>query len=229
MASHPNIPPRSRGRSLYERQVELNAPNSNKSIDLDTSYNSKHLPPLKSSYSIATPNISTPPVTQNHRVYSPILPHRHSPSSVESYAHTRNNNVQLISVQPRTETNYFREISTSPPLPPKLSSLSTSPSKYLETDFPVYENIPKEQNNYTYTNEKSSKYSPYDDDDDVIHQESFNEQNSTSDSFDDETEYNLNTTTSVPNDQNDSKFLLLRKKFIYINKSIYENFYLFFL
>lgn len=200
MASQSNVPPRSRGYSLYERQFKLNAPDSNKPVDLDAPPISKPLPPLKISQSLASTHIPTSSLTHNQHSYSPILPHRRSPSSTESYAHTNNNNVQLISVQPRVESTYYKETPSSPSVP------KTPSSKFLETDFPLYENIDKEEIESTAVIEKAFDFIQHDDDDDVIHQRSFNEEESDNDSFDDETEDILDRTRSIPNDQNDSKF-----------------------
>jgi hypothetical protein len=169
--------------------------------------------------------MTSPPVsslTSSGVHHSPPLLHRRLPSSsTKSYADSNDNSVQLLSVHPRLESDYIKEV--SPPPPPAVSS------KLLETDFPLYENYTPEEseeetnetsipNDSTFTSivEQAFDYLPsHDDDDDVIHQENHNEQECSNDSFDDENEDNsintndLDATRSVPNHQNDSKFAFL--------------------
>jgi hypothetical protein len=207
MASPPSLPTltktQSRGISLFDRQVQLHGQNSDKPPpSLNVSYTPKPLPPLKSSHSISSPPVPTSSVTHQHQPYSPMPIHPRSPSTTtESDAHSNNNNVQLLSVHPRPESNYIKEIPPPAPLKPKISS------KFLETDFPLYENFDKEETECTAVVEKAFDYLTHDDDDDVIHQDSLNEQEDNSDSFDDENEDNFDVTTSIQNHPSDSKLI----------------------
>jgi hypothetical protein len=218
MATPPGITgePRSRGHSLFDRQAQLHSVDADKSSSPNVSYKPKPLPPLRSSHSIASPPVSTSSVSHHHQTYSPLPTHRRTPSiPTDSSAHSNTNNVQLLSVHPRPESNYIKETHPSAPLPSSVSS------KLLETDFPLHENGEKEElenvipNDATCTAviEQAFDYlTTHDDDDDVIHQESTNEQEYNSDSFDDDNEDNsvnpndLDATASTQHHQHDSKF-----------------------
>ncbi|CAF1103919.1 unnamed protein product [Rotaria sordida] len=220
MAAPPSDPllPKSRGHSLFDRQAQLHAKDGDKSSNSTISDSHKPLIPFKTVHSIPTPLSTTSPVTHLPHQYTPLQMHTRSPVlSTESYAHSKDNNVQLISIHPRPESNYIKDPSQPP---------SISPSKLQETDFPLYEypKIEEESekitnenilsNDTTYTNviEKISNYSPtYDDDDDVvIHQENYDEREYHNESFDDEDEDNsvntndLDTTLGIHSYPNDS-------------------------
>jgi hypothetical protein len=218
MATPPSAPSmsKSRGYSLFGRQAQLHGHDPNKPSSLNTSDTAKPLPPIKTSHSLSSPPLPISSVLhqQHHPSYSPLLIHRRSPSSTtESYAHSNDNNVQLLSVHPRPDSDYIKEIPPPAPLAPTLSS------KLLETDFPLYEeseNSVPNDSAYTAVIEKAFDYLPtHDDDDDVIHQENSHEQEPNSDSFDDEEEDNsVNTNefdagTSTRNSKHDSKSSLL--------------------
>jgi len=221
MAAPPSVPPlsKSRGHSLFDRQAQLHAHDPNNTSNATISDSRIPLPLLKSVYSMTSPPVSSSTSSGVHH-HSPPLLHRRLPSlPTESYAHSNDNSVQLLSVHPRLESDYIKEVS-SPPPPPAVSS------KLLETDFPLYENYTPEEseevtnetsipNDSTFPSivEQAFDYLPsHDDDDDVIHQE----QECSSDSFDDENEDNsintnyLDATRTVPNHQNDSKFSFYR-------------------
>ena len=203
---------KSRGHSLFDRQAQLHAHDPNNPSNLNTSYNAKPLPPLKTSHSLSSPPLPTSSVLYHqHPLHSPILIHRRSPSStVESYAHSSDDSVQLLSVHPRSESDYIKETLPPVPLAPKVSS------KLLETDFPLYEEPEKSVPNDSTCAAEVEKAFDYlkghDDDDDVIHQENFNEEESNTDSFDDEDEdpsvytNHFDTRTNTQNSKHDSKF-----------------------
>jgi len=199
MASPPPTLPKSRGHSLFDRMAQKHAQDPDKPSSQNTSSTPKPLPPLRTSYSVSSPPVPRHP-------YSPISTHHRSPSSTsESYTYSNNNSVQLLSVHPRLESNYIKEIPPPAPLPPTVSA------KLQETDFPLYESSEKEEaQTPTTVIEKAfdylEKHDDYNDDDDVIHQESFNEQECNSDSFDDENEDNIDITPSIQNNPIDSKF-----------------------
>jgi hypothetical protein len=219
MAAPPSVPPlsKSRGHSLFDRQAQLHAHDPNNTSNATISDSRIPLPLLKSVYSMTSPPVSSSTSSGVHH-HSPPLLHRRLPSlPTESYAHSNDNSVQLLSVHPRLESDYIKEVSSPPP---------AVSSKLLETDFPLYENYTPEEseevtnetsipNDSTSTSivEQAFDYLPnHDDDDDVIHQE----QECSSDSFDDENEDNsintnyLDATRTVPNHQNDSKFSFYR-------------------
>jgi hypothetical protein len=217
MAAPPNVPPssKSRGHSLFDRQAQLHADDPNKPFNPMFSDSPVPLQPLKSTHSTSSPPIPTSAVIHH---YTPsVMQHRPPASSTESYVHSNDNNVQLISVHPRPESTYIKEAS-----PPSVAS-----SKLLETDFPLYEDPSTDEtdklsnenlspNDLTCTTvvEQAFDYlSTHDDDDDVIHQGNDNEQEYHSDSFDDENEDNSNNTNDLDvttgihhQHQNDSKF-----------------------
>ncbi|CAF2314824.1 unnamed protein product [Rotaria sp. Silwood2] len=217
MATPPSEPPlpKSRGHSLFDRQAHLHANDRDKSSSSTIFDTHKPLTPLKTVHSIPLPPSTTSPVTHLPYQYAPLQMNVRAPlSSTETYAHSKDNNVQLIGIHPRPESNYIKD-----PLPP-----STSSSKLQETDFPLYEhptveesekiiseNISSTDTTCTTVVEKLPNYSPtYDDDDDVIHQENDDEQEYSSESFDDEDEYNSvntndhDTTAGIQSHQNDS-------------------------
>ncbi|CAF0805510.1 unnamed protein product [Rotaria sp. Silwood1] len=217
MATPPSEPPlpKSRGHSLFDRQAQLHANDRDKQSSSTISDIPKHLTSLKSAHPIPMPPSSTSPVTHLPYQYTPLQMNVRPPlSSTETYAHSKDNNVQLISIHPRPESNYIKD------LPPP----STSSSKLQETDFPLYED-PKIEESEKITNENISSsnttnstmienvsnYSPtHDDDDDVIHQQNDDEQEYHNESFDDEDEDNsvntndFDTTTGIHSHQNDS-------------------------
>ena len=218
MAAPPNVPPssKSRGLSLFDRQAQLHADDPNKPVNPMFSDTPVPLQLLKSTFSTPSPSFPTSSVIHH---YTPsVVQHRSPSSSTESYVHSNDNNVQLISVHPRPESTYIKEASPS----------SVASSKLLETDFPLYENpstdetdkLPNENlspSDLTCTAvvEQAFDYLPtHDDDDDVIHQGNDNEQEYHSDSFDDENENNSNNTNDLDittgihhhHHQNDSKF-----------------------
>ena len=183
MTSPPSRPPppppgilNSRGHSLFALQVQRNAKELSGSVNLDA-------PPLSPQLK---PAASIRP--------SPSLIQRRLPlGSSESYPHSDNTNVQLISVQQRPEANYIKE------LPPS-STPGKRPEKLQETDFPLVETPVMEEiettthedavENYTTCEaflEKAFDYlNSHDDDDDVVHQLNEQEQQYHSDSFDDD-------------------------------------------
>ena len=125
MATPPSIPVslKSRGHTLFDRQAQLHADDAEK-----TSNAIFDIPvPLTQIVS------SIPSLMQHHQSYSPLLGHRRSPVAVSDHrqSYSEQSNVQLISVQPRQESTYIREV----PLPP------VKPVEQLhETDFPLVEN-----------------------------------------------------------------------------------------
>jgi hypothetical protein len=215
MATPPNssISSKSRGLSLFDRQAQLHADDPDKSSSQNTFFTSQPLPPLRMSQSASSTIVSTSSITQPYQAYSPVVMHRRSPSALaESYAHFDDNNVQLISVHSRPESDYIKELPPRVPISPKLTT------QLLETDFPLYPDDNTEPENLTPSDllctaiiDKAFDYLTTpddDDDDDVVHPEDSNEQEYDSDSFDDEND-ELETTTNVRNHKRDSKFSTL--------------------
>jgi hypothetical protein len=163
---------------------------------------------------MSSPQIPSSILYQQHQPsYLPLSKDRRSPSSTpESYAHSNDNNVQLLSVHPRSDSDYIKEIPPPAPLAPKVSA------KLHETDFPLYEepenSIPNDSL-YTAEIEKAFDYLlTHDDDDDVIHQENSNDSNSFDDEEEEEEDNSVNTNdidagTSMRNSKHDSKSFLV--------------------
>ena len=207
-------PQKSRGHSLFDRQAQLHAPDPNKQSTATISDTPIVLKPEKSANSIPLPSVPSSVATRHHQ-HSPLLTHRRSPMpSTKPYAHSNDTNVQLLSVHPRPELTYIKE------LPPQPSTVS---SKLLETDFPLYEDSGAEESekvvdnsivpNVTAATEKAFDHSPtHDDDDDVIHLSNNDGIEYSNDGFDDDNDDNsfstndLDTTVSIHNYQSDSKF-----------------------
>lgn len=217
MATQPKGPslPKSRGRSLFGQQASLHAPDPHVASNLNTFFPSEPFPPLKTSHSASSPPVPTSSVIhQHHPVYSPLLVHRRSPSSIaESYAHSDDNGVQLLGVHPRSESDYIKQTRLPALLVPTISS------KLLVTDFPLDDDesedpIPTDSTCNAVIDQAFrylQKPDDDDDDEDVVHPEHPNEQENNSDSFDDEDEstsgntYQLNPRTSQRNSKHDSK------------------------
>ncbi|CAF0837740.1 unnamed protein product [Adineta steineri] len=224
MATPPNVPlsSKSRGHSLFDRQAQLHAHDPEKPLNATISDIPIPLPTLKAAHSVSSASTSTSSTTFHHQHYSPPEKHRRLPlTSTESYAHTNDNTVQLLSVHPRPESDYIKEVPS-----PSLSALvpPTAPSKLLETDFPLYENvtpvesekvtsenvIPNDTSSVTIVEQAFDYLTSHDDDDDVIHEETNIEQDDYSYSFDDEDEdhsiitNDLDATTGIHIHQNDS-------------------------
>lgn len=219
MAAPPSIPTpsKSRGHTLFDRQAQLHAYDSDKTSNNSSSTISDlPLPLHKSIY----PNLSTPPVIQYHQQQqnSPLLVHHRSPLSTSEGYSQINNNVQLIGIHPRPQSTYIKE--------------STVPTKefeeLIETDFPFIENsavqepdtpvnqiVPSDSLCCAMIEQAFDYLQTHDDDDDVVHEKqqedpSFNvdcyynnEENS--DGNDSVDTIDLDATTST-NHQNDSKF-----------------------
>ncbi|CAF0786571.1 unnamed protein product [Adineta ricciae] len=152
MAAPPSVPtpPKSRGLTLFDRQAQLHAYDTDKS---SSSSSTANLPdrPTFSSKPITSAPIIYRSAQQNH--YSPLLAHRRSPlSTSECHSNSNNNNnVQLIGIHPRPESTYIKEWPSPPPLPAKRSE------QLLETDFPMIEN-PQAQESAT----SGSSFAPSD-------------------------------------------------------------------
>lgn len=205
---------KSRGHFLFDRQAQLHGGDSNKEANptiLDIP-----LPaiPLRPSLSVLTPSVSS--VSQSHRKIPLTV--------TESYPHSNDTNVRLISVNPRPEAAYIKEVSpvTQPTSAPPLPSEPVS-THLQETDFPLYENRSSDEPEDVLPTttacaaivERAFDYLPsHDDDDDVIHEEHHNEQDDYSQSFDgDDNEDHSSstneldgTTTIIIHQQIDSKF-----------------------
>jgi hypothetical protein len=216
MAAPPSAPtpPKSRGHTLFDRQAQLHAHDSDKSSNpSSTTIFDIRLPQQKS-----IQPLSSSPITYRHQ-YSPLLPRRQSPlSSSECYPNSNNNNnVQLIGIHPRPESTYIKEW----PLPPVIpSKTSEQQQQFLETDFPLVENSTKQESETSADNiipsdslccamiEQAFDYlKTHDDNDDVVYQRNTdgydNEENS--DGADSVDTIDLDATTST-NHPNDSKF-----------------------
>ena len=129
MATPPSIPIslKSRGHTLFDRQAQLHADDAEKTSNaiLDI--------PLPSTHMISARSVSSiPSLVQHHQSYSPLLGQRRSPVAVSGHrqSFSEQGNVQLISVHPRQESTYIREV----PLPVKAAE------QLYETDFPLVEN-----------------------------------------------------------------------------------------
>ncbi|CAF3551510.1 unnamed protein product [Rotaria socialis] len=225
MATPPNEPPsqRSRGHELFGRQAKLHTDYRDQSSGLPISDTHIPLPSLKAAHSIASPPNFTSSSSSN-------LPHQHSPvlmhlrstlSSTESFAHSSDNNIQLISINRRPELTYIKDLPL-PPEPPAYHRIST---KLQETDFPLHDHSRTDESekiksedekpshlSHTAAVEKFNNDSPtYDDDNDVIHDDNAHnddEQEYNSESFDEEENSpNINdrdAKTNIHNYQNDS-------------------------
>ena len=220
MTAPPSGPPpipNSRGHTLFALQAQRNAPD----VPISTNQTqSSHrdlppvLPPLRSAASFLPPF-----VTPQHVHPSPSVIHRRLPlGSSESYPHSDNTNVQLISIQARPEANYIKELPTSSPVTKRSEKLQ-------ETDFPLVETPAIEHieptthegvmENYTTCEaflEKAFDYlNSHDDDDDVVHQTPDPEQQYHSDSFDDDDDsvdtIDLPASIVKADERHESKFL----------------------
>lgn len=223
MTAPPSGPPpipNSRGHTLFALQAQRNAPDV--AISTNQTQSSHRdlppvLPPLRSAASFL-PTFVTP----QHVHPSPSVIHRRLPlGSSESYPHSDNTNVQLISIQARPEANYIKE------LPPS-SALTKRSEKLEETDFPLEETPAIEEieptthegvmENYTTCEaflEKAFDYlNSQDDDDDVVHQTPDPEQQYHSDSFDDDDDsvdtIDLPASIVKTDERNESKFLAVK-------------------
>jgi hypothetical protein len=222
MAAPPTIPtpPKSRGHTLFDRQAQLHAYDTDKSSNTisDTTLSQQKLVRPIISAPVPTPSVI------NHQPYSPSLVRHRSPlPSSECYLQTNNNNnVQLIGIHPRPESIYIKE---SPLLPSSIPAKTSE--QLLETDFPLVENPTIQESEPIVNNimpsdslccamvEQAFDYlQTHDDDDDVIHDKNrddpsfnvdnyYNEENS--DGNDSVDTIDLDATTST-NHQNDSKF-----------------------
>jgi hypothetical protein len=226
MTAPPTIPTsaKSRGHSLFDRQAQLHADESDRaSQHILTTLSDMPIPPPKPLHLLASVPASTSSTTQ----YSPILVHRRSPiPASERHISASHNSVQLIGVHPRPESTYIKDWPTLPPVP-------TIPPKQLEqlleTDFPLVENsaaqeslpastiMPSDSLCCAMVEQAFDYLKIHDDDDDVIHGKNLprnqddpsdnieiygNEE--TSDGNDSVDTIDLDATTST-NYQNDSK------------------------
>lgn len=173
------VPHKSRGHSLFDRQAQLHADQSDKSPQtLLTTLSDIPVPTSKPLPSVIS-TVSTPYQPKQ----SPVLVHRRTPSSSaeSSSSSTNHATVQLISVHPRPESTYIKDWTTPPP-PPLPTFPFQPPESVHETDFPLVEPATV-QKSESITNqlmpsdslccamvEKAFDYlQTHDDDDDVIH------------------------------------------------------------
>jgi len=213
---------KSQGRFLFNQQARIHV--------YDSDDRSSQKPPSSPKPSTLTKIVSSPLITQSYQTHTPVIMHNRTSSLVpESFAHTDDDDIKLIGVHPRTESDYLQKLPpqvprrpvkltrsipqpTQPPLPP------TQVSQFLETDFPVEEpsDIRTEPDKVTPIEttlsasvpEKTCEYlDNYDDDDDVIHQENSQKQYYDSDSFDDENDEIEISTAETQHVKYDSKFL----------------------
>ncbi|CAF0970487.1 unnamed protein product [Adineta steineri] len=216
MAAPPSAstPPKSRGHTLFDRQAERHARDSNASSNPPATIFDIPLPQLKPVHSITSASTTASAMIYRqppHNQYSPLLTHRRSPLSSSQCNFNSNENVQLISVQPRPESTYIKEWPSPPPLPLKKSE------PLLETDFPLIENstipssnsMPSDSLCCAMVEQAFDYLQNHDDNDDVVYKRtslqnvdgSDNEENSEgNDSVD---TIDLDATTST-NHQNDS-------------------------
>ncbi|CAF3537649.1 unnamed protein product [Rotaria sordida] len=141
MATPPSVstPIKSRGLTLFDRQAQLHAYDSEKpSSHPSTTTFDVPIPQVKPIYSALSAPVSTspvihPPPPPHHHPHSPVLFRHRSPESSSEYdSHSNtNNNVQLIGVYPRLESTISTKESP-------ISSSKTS-EQILETDFPLIE------------------------------------------------------------------------------------------
>ena len=205
---------KSRGHFLFDLQAQRHGGDLNKEANTTILDIPLPKPPLRPSQSVLPPTISS--VSQSHRK-TPL-------TVTESHPNSNDTNVRLISVNPRPEPVYIKEVSsvTQPPspLPPPLEPASTH---LQETEFPLYENCPTDEpEDVLPTNtacagivEQAFDYlSTHDDDKDVIHEAHHDEQDDYSQSFDgDDNEDHSSstneldgTTTIIIHQQTDGKF-----------------------
>ncbi|CAF1155387.1 unnamed protein product, partial [Adineta ricciae] len=122
MAAPPSVPtpPKSRGLSLFDRQAQLHAYDTDKSSSSSSTTNLFDKPTFSSKPITSAPIIYRG--TQQNQ-YSPLLAHHRSPlSTSECHSNSNNNNnVQLIGIHPRPESTYIKEWPSPPPLPAKRS------------------------------------------------------------------------------------------------------------
>lgn len=229
MTAPPTLPAanKSRGHSLFDRQAQLHADQSDKSPHtLLTTLSDIPVPANKPLPSVIS-TVSNPYQPKQ----SPVLVHRRTPSSsAESSSSTNHATVQLISVHPRPESTYIKEWTPSPP--PLLPTFTSRPSEsMLETDFPLVEPTTVHKSEPIINQlmpsdslccamvEKAFDYlQTHDDDDDVIHDKRNshihedpsdnieiydNEENSDGDDSVDTIDLDATTSTNY---QNDSKY-----------------------
>jgi hypothetical protein len=229
MAAPPSIPTpsKSRGHTLFDRQAQLHAYNSDNS---SATISDIPLPQSKPVHSVISAPVSTSSII-HHQQHSPLLVHRRSPlSSSEYYSPiNNNNNVQLIGIHPRPESTYIKEC----PLP----STKTS-EQLLETDFPFIENstiqeseppiMPSDSLCCAMVEQAFDYLQTHDDDDDVVQEKNRDDPSFNIDSYDNEENsdgndsvdtIDLDATTST-NHQNDSKFYYYYYQYCQLN-SIY--------
>lgn len=170
---------KSRGHSLFDRQAQLHASETNSSPDTDhpTIQHVIRREHLTRSHSSTSPKTFKPkPSTLSMVCPMPSVPlEAHAVDSVDE-------NVQLISVHPRPELDYIKPISPTS----SHEILTTTSEELIETDFPVIENSHNEHISTTndsltsetaYANvvEKAFDYlngeiyDEEDDDNDVVH------------------------------------------------------------
>jgi hypothetical protein len=224
MAAPPGTPTmtKSRGHSLFDRQAQLHAHDTD---NKQPNYQSTIV------YEMPLPQVkpfnsdSTSPVIHRHPPYSPKVSQRRSPLTTENYPETIGSNVQLIGIHPRPESTYIKDW----PLPPTFS-INIS-EQFLETDFPLHENLAIQETILPFKSlmpsdsvccamiEQAFDYLQIHDDDgdedvDIIHYKNsihnednvdgdYNEEHS--DGGDSVDTIDLDATTST-NHQNDSKF-----------------------
>jgi hypothetical protein len=213
----------SRGHSLFERQARLHVHGVDQTSEsqlADLQLN--ELPFLKASSSIpSTANVILSTGAPHHYQPAHTSPSASSHRLVfasETNRRSSNENVQLISIQPRPESTYIKE--TSQP-----SIINKPAEKLMETDFPLLENdnspemeptegsetLPLNDLTCAAVVEQAFHYlEVHDDDDDVIHQNDDHPTSDRSDSFDNDQGESVATIDLPPNSthqeqSNDSK------------------------
>ncbi|CAF0916742.1 unnamed protein product [Adineta ricciae] len=179
---------KSRGHSLFDRQAQRHGGDLNKEANATIVDGSPPTAPLRPSHSVSPPSISS--VSQSHRKIPLTV--------IDSCPQLNDTNVRLISVNPRPEPAYIKEISSftqspPPPPPPPPPPLEPASTHLQETEFPLYDNCPTDEpEDVLPTNttcaaivQQAFDYLPsHDDDDDVIHEAHHDEQDDYSQSFD---------------------------------------------
>ncbi|CAF3181711.1 unnamed protein product [Rotaria socialis] len=208
MTTQPNIPTtpgKSRGHTLFDRQAQLHAYDSDaSSAKSSATLFDVPLPQGKPIYPVLSAPVSTssviypplPPLPHNE-AKSPVLVHRRSPLlSSENYAHSDNDNVQLIAIHPRSESTSSNKDS---PLPP-LSSSKTS-EQFLETDFPLIESSTAPTETEPFVNNVLPSNSVCC----AVIEKAFDYlQNGNNDDNDDDNNYLIHQRTSTQNDEDQS-------------------------
>jgi hypothetical protein len=226
MTAPPTIPTpnKSRGHSLFDRQAQLHADESDRPLQhILTTMSDMPVPPPKPVQFLVSAPASTSSTTQ----YSPLLVHRRSPlPTTERHNSASHNSVQLIGVHPRPESTYIKDW----PIPPIPIVPSKPSEQFLETDFPLVENSTVQETQPIVSNlmpsdslccamvEQAFDYlKTHDDDDDVVHRKNIQrnqndpcdnieiyDNDDISDGNDSVDTIDLDATTST-NYQNDSK------------------------